>query len=234
MEGDAETMPTAPAQHLDSLEDIDHSDNSNTEEYRPAHYLHTQPNIDTAPVMTIPSTSGRGKSSHPNHVHQTESYSRAGHQPSSHYTGSNNKGGVAGESTQRRHRPTATPAGSSTDIMQSSGDRGDTGSSHTPQPPAGHSVHLHQPHRHASTTSPNSASQEHFRESGLTHELGAPSRGVQEEVASSYASQSRSQGQVNALSATSLHNNPPTPQDQVTFSPTANHMHTNEQVLNQL
>ena len=232
VEGEAETMPTALAHHLDSLEDIDHSENSNTDEQRRALYLHTQPNTDTAPVMAVP-PGGRGQSSQPNHIHQTDSCSRAGHQPSPHHMGSNNRGDVAGESTQSRHHPTATAAGFSTDTMQSSGDRGDTSSSHAPQPPADHSVHLHQPHRHASTTSPNSASQIHFRESRLTHELGAPSRGVQEEVPSSYASQSRSRGQVNALGVTSLHNNPPTPQDQVTFYPTANHMHTNEQVLNQ-
>lgn len=208
------------AQHEESLEDIDHSEHS-SDERKPARHAHAQSNTDTAPVMAV----------QPNHhLHQTDSNHRAGHQPSSH-TGSNNTGQVADGSTPG-HRPASSSraAGSSTDITQNSGDRGNASRSHTPS--AGHSVHRHQPQRHASTTSPNSASQEHFRESGLTHELGAPPRGVQEEALSSHASRSRSQGQVNALSATSPHSNHLTPQDQVTFSPTANNMHTNEQVLN--
>ena len=223
VEEDAETLQTVPAQHLDSLEDIDLSENSN-DEHRPAPYL---PNPDDDPVAA---TFPVAKQLPPNHKHQIDSNTRAGHQPSSHRTGSNNRGGVADDSIPGRHD---TAAGTSTDIIQNSGDRGDADSSYALQPPTGQGVHIHQPHRHASSTSPNSASQEHFRESGLTRELGAPSREVPEEAPSSYASQSRSQGQVSALNATSLYDNsPPPPQDQVTFSPTANHMHTNEQVLN--
>ena len=224
VEEDAETLQTVPAHHLDSLEDIDHSENSN-DEHRPEPYL---PNRDDDPVAAAHPVA---KQSLPhNHKRQTDSNTRAGHQPSSQRTGSNNRGGVADDSIPGRHD---TAAGTSTDIMQNSGDRGDASSSYALQPPAGQGVQIHQPHRHASTTSPNSASQEHFRESGLTHELGAPSREVPEEAPSSYASQSRSQGQVSAPSATSQYDNsPPPPQDQVTFSPTANHMHTNEQVLN--
>ena len=224
VEDEAETLQTVPAQHLDSLEDIDHSENSN-DEHRPTPYL---PNTDDDPVAAALPVSEQLLPT--SNRHHTDSHTRAGHQPSSHRTGSNKRGRVADDSMPDRHD---TVAGTSTDIMQNSGDRGDARSSYALQPPVGQGVHIHQPHRHASTTSPNSASQEHFRESGLTRELDAPSREVPEEAPSSYASQSRSQGQVSALSATSLYDNsPPPPQDQVTFSPTANHMHTNEQVLN--
>ena len=219
-------MQTVPAQHLDSLEDIDHSEDSNYD-YRPAPYLPSNSDNDSVTAASM------AEQFPPNHRNYTDSSRRAGHQSSSHHTGSNSREGVAGDTVTGHHCSSATAAATSTDIMQNSGDRGDPSTSYALHPSAAQDVYLCRPERQTSTTSPNSASQEHFRESGLTRELDAPSREALEEAPSSYTSQSRSQGQVNALSATSLQDTPPTPQGQVTFTPTANRMHTNEQVLNQ-
>lgn len=200
------------AEHVDPLEDIDRSEGSPT----------GASDTTAQPATAVPTPASReDASSEPNHANRTDSQSRSGHTLSSHDTGSNNNREVAAS------HPAQTAGVAPTDNVHNSGDGGDPSSRASPPPSADNFVPQHAPQRRVpSTSANNSASQEHIRETGRV----VPSGSVGEEAPSPRASQSRSQGQVNELSAASFQHNPPPP-DQVTFFPTANHMHTNEQVL---
>ncbi len=211
-------MPQPQPELHDSLEDIDRNETSASTTSSVASHPNAQLNANSVTPSTQPNQA------------TITSVNSTGHRPPSH-TGSNNGDGTGDCANQSLNA--AARAGSSTDIMQNSGDRGDR---RAPEAQEGrHSARPQQTHsRHAPSTSATSASREYFREPGRRPQA-QEQRGVEKEVPNPPgASQSRSQGNGNEPNAASLQLSPPSsPPDQVTFSQTANQMHTNEQVLGQ-